>query len=51
MTGPDETILLEDAADFDGCLAEADPLARFRCMQEPVTTTLSECAPRVDACG
>jgi hypothetical protein len=50
VTGPDETILLKDAAYFDGCLAEADPLERFRCLQEPVRTALSACAPRVDAC-
>ncbi|PCC72066.1 hypothetical protein SAMN02745121_01275 [Nannocystis exedens] len=49
-SGPDETVLLKDTAYFDGCLAEPDPLGSFQCMQEPVMTALSECAPRVENC-
>jgi hypothetical protein len=49
-SGPDETVLLKDVAYFDACLAEPDPVARFRCMQEPVEAALSECAPRVVTC-
>lgn len=49
-TGPDNIVMLKDAAYFEGCLAEADPFARFKCMQEPVLSELSECAPYVAQC-